>query len=445
MLLRDLQPGKAVGPCLIRNLDLVLGNGQTIKDGFLRLENGRISAVGEDRDAGPQSSGFQEISGAKFLAIPGLINAHSHAAMGFFRGLGHGRSNMIESFLFPTEKSLIPEIIEPLSWSYLLGGLLSGVTCFADHYYFVGGVGSALEKLGMRGVLGETVADLGGAFPDSGAEKRGREFIENWNFSDRITAAVAPHAADTVSKPLFKRLVALAKHHDLPLHLHLSQTSGERERVLRRENLSPVQYAEKCGVLGPKTLAVHLISADESDFRILKDRGVTVGYCPASQLIYEKLAPIAEFRRHSIPVAIGTDCAASNDTADLLSELRLTQFLDLRENRELAERNLPRAICQITSDPAKVLGLEKTCGQLKSGLSADVVFIEKTLDLLPTTDLNAILHYSTSSAHVRHVMVAGDWVLWNRLPVKMSIADMEAAYTDAVNRLHRENGLGSPK
>jgi 5-methylthioadenosine/S-adenosylhomocysteine deaminase len=374
-----------------------------------------------------------------------LINAHTHAAMGFFRGLGHGHTNMIETFLFPTEKSLLADLIEPLSWSYLMSGLLSGVTCFADHYYFVRGVGQALEKLGLRGVLGETVADLGGAFPDPAAEERGRKFLDTWSFSDRIKATVAPHATDTVSEPLLRRLVALAHQHDLPIHLHLSQTSGERSRVMQREKLSPVQFADKCGALGAKTLAVHLISADAADIKILKERGVTVGYCPASQLIYEKLAPIEEIRRQELPVALGTDCAASNDSGDLLAELRLAQFLDLRWDRERAEKSLPRAICQVTSTPAKVLGLENTCGQLKAGLAADIVFLEKTLDQLPTTDLNAILNYSANSSHVRHVMVDGNWVLWNRLPVKISMADMKSAYVEAVEKLHRKSGFHALK
>lgn len=439
--LAAIDPTKTLGRCLIRNLDLITGRGQTIKNGFLALDGGIIAGIGNDSDLGAEFRDYPVLSAENYIVMPGLINSHTHAAMGFFRGLGHGRTDMIETFLFPAEKALTPDLIEGLSWSYLYGGLLSGVTCFVDHYYYVAGVGHALEKLGLRGVLGETVADLGGAFPGAEAEQRATAFIENWPFSKRITPAVAPHAADTVSAKLFARLVGLAQRHDLPIHLHLSQSSGERQRVLSREKLSPVQFAHRCGVLGPKTLAVHLITADPTDIAILKGQGVTAGYCPGSQLIYEKLAPIAELRRQGVPIAIGTDCAASNDGADLLAELRLAQFLDLNINRDQAERSLGQALGQVTNIPAEALGLAKTCGELKAGLAADMVFLEKTLDIQPISDLNAILHYSVGSQQVRHVMVDGQWVLWNRAPVRYSLEAMQLAYQEALQRLHRTLNL----
>ncbi|MEZ4743282.1 MAG: amidohydrolase family protein [Bdellovibrionota bacterium] len=194
------------GQFCFKNVDVIVGDGQVFKKCYLAIDEKKISYIDDKPPLWLQNNPQNIVDGNGYLVIPGLINAHTHAAMGFFRDLGHQRQSMIESFLFPAEKSLYPELIEPLTWSFIYGSLLSGVTCIVDHYYFSKGVGTALEKIGMRGVLGETVADIGGAFPGEDSLNRALEDLESWNFSERIKPAIAPHAADTVSDKLLKKL-----------------------------------------------------------------------------------------------------------------------------------------------------------------------------------------------------------------------------------------------
>lgn len=421
---------------LFTGLLIITGDGRVLADGALALRGSRILAVGP-ADEIRQQWPLPVVPSDGFMAIPGLINSHTHVPMSFFRGLGHERKDMIETFLFPAEKALTPELVEPLSYSYIFNGLRAGVTCFNDHYYFSEGVGRALDRLGLRGVVGETTADLGGAFPTMETWKRSKTLIEKWPFSSRITASVAPHAADTVSETLLKACAAFAKANDLPLHLHLSQTRGERQRVTAKYGVSPVQLAERNGILGPKTLAVHLISADSADLQRLADTGTGAGFCPASQIIYEKLAPIEEFLAKGIPVAIGTDCAACNDNADMMAELKLTALL-LKEHGIPDDLRSPsKVLAMATKDPAKILGLEKTIGSLAAGMAADVVFLRRDLGTEPMLSPETNLIYSLSSQHIDHVMVDGKWVLWQKSLPNANEQELVQQYQQAVSEIRR--------
>lgn len=263
---------------------LMDASGTPPSKGCLTIKDGRIL----ERSERPDTT-YPVYDASDFLIFPGLVNAHTHSAMGFFRGLGHGRQDMIENFLFPAEKSLTPDLLENLSLSYIAAGIRCGVTMFSDHYYFVEGVGRAFESLGVRAIIGETVADLGGAFPGDASVQRMHALIDNWSFSDRIRPSVAPHAADTVSRPLLTKLAQFAVKNGLHLHMHLAQTVGELERVIKREAMSPVRYAQECGALTDKTLAVHLIACSDADINILKKEGTVAGICPVSEVVYEKL------------------------------------------------------------------------------------------------------------------------------------------------------------
>lgn len=425
-------------PLLITELTLVTGADEPVlESGALLVAGRQIKDVGPSAEVLARNPGLPVINGRGWLAMPGLINSHTHAAMSFFRGRGHGRENMIESFMFPAEKSLSPDLIEPLSYSYLYGGLLAGVTCFVDHYYYVVGVGKALERFGLRGVIGETIADLGGAFPDCDRTRwsSARQTIESWPFGSLVTPAIAPHAADTVSDDLLKEMASFAKSQRLPLHYHLSQTAGERERVTQQAGMSPVAKAHKAGALGPETLAVHLVSASKDDAALLRDSGTTIGFCPASQIIYENLAPIPLFVEHKLPLALGTDCAACNDTSDILAELRI--FALLARDRGIGIQTLSPAetFASVTTTPAKALGLGSRIGRLRKNYLADVVFCRITPDLLPATDWFANIIFSMTARHVCHVMIDGQWRVWNRTPLNINPEQIQEQCAIAVAKI----------
>jgi len=370
-----------------------------------------------------------------YLAIPGLINAHTHAPLAYLRGIGHGKKNMIEDLFFQTECKLTPELLEPLSYSYIIDGLRSGVTCFGDHYYFIEGVAQALERIGVRGMLGECVGDIGTALPGDDRWDKARKGIEDWDFSSRIKPLVAPHAMDTVSEKLLKEMGLYARRNNLPLHFHLSQTNNEKVFVEKHHQCTPTELAHRCNLLSPNTLAVHLINATASDIELLKASETNVGFCPSSQVIYEHIAPLDSFASQNLPLCVATDCAASCDGADLISELKIAGLF-ARHFKCPDEYLTPKQLFNtVTSNPAKAFGIQKEIGSLEKGKQADIVFVKKDIIMEPIEDILTNLIYSQGSRSVEHVMVAGEWVLWNRELVKASETDLKAGFLAAVKEI----------
>lgn len=428
---------KSSEPLLLNHVALMTSPGQTYDDGALVIQDSKILDAGPSERVAEIHKNARSVDGRGFMIIPGIINAHTHCALSFFRGLGAQPSDqdpstsMIETVLFPAERALTPELTEPLSYSYILDGLKAGVTCFVDHYYYIEGVGKALERFGVRGIIGETVADLGGAKPEPQAWQRARDLIERWPFSSRMTPAIAPHAADTVSRALLSELASFAKRENLPLHMHLSQTTGERQRVLAREGMTPVRYAQECGALGERSLLVHMVTADADDLKLVKDAGSTIGFCPASQILYERLAPIGAFNAMGIPVAVGTDCAASNDSADMLQEVKLAALMAHAQRGEGASPSVETVSSWYGAQAADSLGYGHQFGRLAPGQAADLVVLKLDGASLPRPQLAQGLTYSLGSRDVRHVMVDGQWVLWQQTSTLMSASDLEQAIKQA--------------
>ncbi len=414
-------------------------------DGCIVLQGGKVLAAGERATTLPRFPRARVLDASGYMLIPGLINAHTHCALSFFRGLGYqpmpagSEQSIIETVMFPAERSLTPDMTEPLSYSYIFDGLRSGVTCFVDHYYYIAGVGQALERFGVRGVIGETVADLGGAKPGREAWDRARHLIDAWPFSNRVTPAVAPHAADTVSRGWLKEMAEFARQRHLPLHMHLSQTTGERQRVLSREGITPVRMAAECGALSERSLIVHLVTADADDLGLIADSGSTIGFCPASQILYERLAPIHAFLQHGIPVVVGTDCAASNDTADMLQEVRFASLMansHLPHDQPLATKT---ALSWYGEQAATSLGLGGRIGSLTPGSCADLVLLRLDASTQPMPSIANGLLYTLGSRHVQHVMVDGRWVLWNQASTLVPEDDQLDAIKTSVNGILQAN------
>ncbi len=423
---------------LITNATIITGAFlPVIEDGAILIGGGKILATGSSQSLRSQYPKIKTINANGFIIIPGLFNTHTHVSLGFFRGLGHGKSNMIESFLFPAEKSLTPELLEPLSFSYIFDGLRAGVTSFVDHYYFSEGIGRAFEKFGVRAWIGETVADLGGAFSGRDSWDRAKNLIEKSSFGPLIRHVVSPHAADTVSPALLKECADYARTNNLTLHMHLSQTQGELDRVQARDHLTAVEAAHKAGALGPRSLVVHLTSASAKDLKIIKDSGATIGYCPTSTLIYDRLANIRLMHDLDIPLAIGTDCAASHDSADSLGEIKIAGLFARHQGVETSKLSPDHLLAMATTIPAAVLGASKELGTLEAGKQADLVFLKKSLSAEPCKNPLANVIYSMGARDVEHVMINGKWALWNRSLPTLDHDQLAAQYLGAVNEIQR--------
>lgn len=397
----------------------------------LVVSGGKIAALGslEELKAQHPEAIWWDCRG--YVLHPGFINGHTHVAMSFMREMAHVSQNMLEDVFFPLESRLTPELIEILSYPSLVMGMKSGVSCFVDHYYHIESVGRALEAFGVRGVIAETLNDSGGAMPGPERLKVAKELLERWPFSERIRPALGPHAMDTVSDKLAHKALEVQRHYGLPLHMHLSQTQVERERVQKACGLTPVERAQQLGLLGPQTLAVHLLSAEGSDWSILRDEGVFGGVCPSSQILYEHLVDLKSLEGEPVPAVLGTDCAASHDSMDLWAELRTYHLLRRQALQTPVSAEL--TLKAVWDHPAQWMG--QKLGKLEVGYEADLGFTELTWELAPVHDLRVHFLLSLGSRNFKHLMVAGKWVLFQQEPVTLANSFWAGRYRQAVENL----------
>ncbi len=415
-------------------------------DASLAVKAGRIVGIGAKDSLRQQFPKAERLDLTDFTIMPGLINAHTHVTMSFFRGLGQAQdakdktadSSMIENFFFPAEKALTPELIEALSYPYLVDALRSGSTTCVDAYFFMDGVAKAMDRLGVRGFIGEHIADLGGPHPAGGEVwKKTRAWIDGWAYSSRVQPVVYAHAADTVSFDLLKELGSFARSRNLPFHMHLSQTHGERERVLRRERKSPVRYAHDAGVLQERSLLVHLVSADRQDLQLIKQSGALACLCPVSEIIYEELPDLSLFFEEELRLALGTDAAASHDTADLLFEAKAMALFARQKKFQLSASQLGSMVLH---EAAKTLA-PNDLGGLAVGKLADLVCIRNGLESEPQSRPLTNIFFSAAHRQVEHVMVDGHWVLWRRDLVRVSESDLKERFSLAFSELKKRVNL----
>jgi 5-methylthioadenosine/S-adenosylhomocysteine deaminase len=264
------------------------------------------------------------------LVTPAFINAHSHLSLGCLRGVAtveDNAGNVVEDVYYPVESNLTAADVRAFTRVAAYESLLSGVGCVWDHYYFAEEVAAACREVGLSAVICPTLQDLAG--PGKNAweaqlESTVRLDDKAWA-DDGIVVALGPHATDTVSDALWKRVIELADARELWWHAHVSQSFEEFERSLAQHGVSPVERLRRLGALdaGAGALIVHGLYISDHDTDLLDPSRHVLGYCPFSQLQFAFPLPLDSWRSRNIPIVVATDCAAGNDTWNVQAELRL--------------------------------------------------------------------------------------------------------------------------
>jgi 5-methylthioadenosine/S-adenosylhomocysteine deaminase len=306
---------------LIKDVSLLV-SGQLIKGRDVLVEGNRITEIGRDLLADPSE---ETIDGHGKLAIPGLVNAHTHLAMTLFRGYADDMALMpwLQEKIWPLEARLTREDIR---WGVKLGCLEMirfGVTCYNDMYYFMDEAARATKEMGLRAVLSGVVFDSRPEF-----QKEAESFIKQWNGDDLISPAVGPHAIYTCSEDTLLWAKETAEKNDVLLHIHLSETRGEVEDSLKNHGKSPVEYLDSLGWLGPKVLAAHCVWLSDNDISLLAGHRVNVAHCPVSNLkLAAGIAPIEKLLAAGVNVCIGADGASSNNNLNLFEEMKVAAIV----------------------------------------------------------------------------------------------------------------------
>lgn len=409
---------------LIKNgLVLTLAEGEPPLDpGFVAIRGEIIEAVGQGdgEDKLPPAREIVDAQGG--LVLPGLVNTHCHAPMVWFRGLADDLplEEWLARRIFPAEGGWLDP--EKVYWGALLAAaemIRGGITTVADGYFHEGEVRRAFLEAGLRAVVAQGVVDFPcPGVPDPRDNLRvAAEFLaQGEGFPDRLVSAVFCHAPYTCGPETLRAAKDLTRKAGVPLFLHLAETRKEVEELRARTGQRPAAYLDSLGVLDELTVVVHAVWLDREDMDLLARRGVRVSHCPESNLkLAAGVAPLPQLLARGISVGLGTDGAASNNNLDLFGEMSLAARLHKVWQEDPTVLPAPQAVALATREGARVLHLEDKIGTLAPGKQADLIVLNLNQPhLTPLFDPYSHLVYAARSADVRHVMVAGRWLLKER-------------------------------
>ena len=395
-------------------IDVVDGHATLLGVRDVAIEAGRIAAVAPEGTIDPGQAA-DLFDGDELALLPGLVNAHTHAAMTLFRGAAEDLpfAPWFHTRIRPLEALLTPEDVY---WGTMLAVaemFEAGVTCFADHYFHLPQVAEAVRLSGARALLAPCIFGDEANAEASMAETRA--LIEAWHGAadGRIGVWVGPHSHYTCSEGLLRASASLAGEMGVGVHLHLSEEQWEVDQSLRENGARPVQVLERAGVLDVPALCAHALVLDDEEVAILGRHGAGIATCPKT---YMRMGlgntPVPALIAAGAAIGIGSDGVASNATLDLWEQQRLAGMLQKFEHHDAAVAPPAEALGWAIDGGARALGWSDRVGRVAPGYLADLVFVDTQVPhLTPSPDLVNALAGQARPGDVRHVLVNGQFVL----------------------------------
>lgn len=417
-------------------------------EGAIALRGERILAVGEARSVVRRVEARRVITARGKVILPGLVNAHTHAPMTLFRGLADDLDlqHWLRDYIFPAEQQVVRRSF--VYWGTLLACLemiQSGITTFADMYYFEEEVARAVEQTGMRAVLGQTILDLPSPDSPTAADglRRAERFIRAWQGHRRVIPAVAPHAVYTSSPDTLRAARRLADEYGVPLLIHLAETEREVADTERRYRARPIAYLDRLGFLGDRVVAAHVVHATEQELALLQRRRVSVVHNPQSNMkLGSGVAPLTRMLRAGVPVGLGTDGAASNNALDLFTEMKVAALLQKVHQGDAQALKASDALRMATRLGAQALGLEREIGSLEVGKMADLILVNMTAPhQIPLYNVFSQLVYASKPSDVEMVIIGGKIVMTERRVLTVPEAELRRRVERFRRQVCRRLGL----
>ncbi|OOG25958.1 N-ethylammeline chlorohydrolase [Thioalkalivibrio denitrificans] len=386
----------------------------------LAVRDGRIVALLPASEAHARFTADTVHELNSHIVIPGLVNAHTHAAMALMRGLADDLPLMewLQAHIWPAESRWVgTEFVEDGTQLAMAEMIRGGVTCFNDMYFFPDIAAHAASRAGMRAVLGLIVIDFPTVWAANADEyiAKGLALYDQHKDEALLSFCFAPHAPYTVADEALKRIRTLANELDLPVHMHVHETAHEVEEATARFGMRPLERLAQMGLVGPNLLAVHMTQLNDAEIRHLAEAGAHVVHCPESNLkLASGFCPVQKLLDAGVNVCLGTDGAASNNDLDLLGEMRTAALLAKGVSGNAAALPAATALRMATLNGARALGLGDEIGSLVPGKAADMVAVDLAgLESRPVYHPLSHLVYATSRHQVTDVWVAGKPLLRN--------------------------------
>lgn len=378
------------------------------------------------------------VDGRGKALIPPFYNAHTHAGMSLLRGCAEDMplTEWLQNNIWPLEAKMKAEDLYVGTRLAILEMIKSGTVFFGDFYFNVPIIIQAVEEMGIKAAIGLTFLESNG--PEY--VERGLRFLENLpETSSRIQITLTPHAVYTVSADLFKRLVAIARERSLIIHTHLAETRQEVQDCVAAHGMTPVRWLDSLGVLGPKTVAAHVVHVDDYELDLLKERGVWLVHNPCSNMkLGSGIFRSKEIIEKGLNVALGTDGCSSNNNLDMREEMKIAALLaKVQYGSEVLK--VEDVFRWATRNGARAFGLD--AGEIAVGKAADALIIDLNNErMVPAYNVLSNWVYSADSSCIESVICDGKFLMQEgRVPDQESI--LEAAKESAARLMSKNHPI----
>ncbi len=418
-------------------------------DGMIVIRNKRIDYIGP---FDPMKVSGNVFDATDKLILPGLINTHAHSGSALFRSLADDLFLMdwLENYMWPAERFQTKESAYIAAALTHLEFLQNGITTNADMWYFPESVAQAVLESGLRTFICSTIFTKGS--PES-KDTLGvaADFVEKYkgrSEETRIYPAYGPHAIYTCSQETLREVAELAKRDHVLIHTHISETSGEQKTCLERLGMTPSQAMKDVGIFENHVLAAHCIYLSEEDCEIFRKSQAAISYNPVSNLkLCSGILPLEKMLDNDICVSIGTDGPQSNNSLDLLRDLKMGSLIQKNELKNPRFLPAEKALRMATIDGAKALGMEKEIGSLEAGKRADIITLDTNravmiplLDERPASLYSQVV-YAASGSNVCDVFVDGECLMKNRQELRVDRQYISKTAQEIAKSSIKKNGL----
>lgn len=398
---------------LIKNVDIVTMDEQNkfYDRSNIVIEDNIITHIGDIEEIDKNKVDYV-IEGLNKLAMPGLINCHTHLGMSLFRNYADDMilSEWLTKKIWPIEAKLVEEDIYWASLLSMSEMISSGTTTFCDMYFFMDQVVRALDISGMRASLARGIVE-----EDSNSiykiEENEKLFMDyNNSLNGRIKIMFGPHAPYTCSPEFLLKIMDSASKLNAGLHIHLAETKDEVEDSFSKYNKSPIKHMNDLGLFELHTVAAHCVHIDEDDIQLIKQKNVHPVNNPSSNFkLASGFSPVNKMLKEGIRVALGTDGAASNNNLNMFKEISMASIVNKAVDNDPMSVTALEALNMATINGAYALGLEKEVGSLEIGKKADIIILNMDKPhLCPRNNIFSTLAYSTYGSDVDTVIVDGN-------------------------------------
>ena len=376
------------------------------------------------------------------VLMPGLVNAHTHAAMTLMRGYADDLplDAWLKQKIWPAEmRFATPEFVVDGARLAVAEMLRGGVTCFADMYFYPQSTAQVATDSGIRLVAGMIALEFPTPWAANAAEylRKGLAVHDAYRSEPLVSTMFAPHAPGTVADDTLNRIRRLADQLDVPVQMHLHETAAEVREAVSETGRRPLQRLFELGLVNPGLMAVHATQLTAEEIALLARHGCSVVHCPRSNLkLASGACPVADLVAAGVNVALGTDGAASNNRLDMWAEMDSAALLGKLVAGDASALPAPTMLEMATINGARALGLDEIIGSIRPGKSADVICVRlNDLGTCPVLDPVSQLVYAAGREHVTDVWVAGEHLLRDGVLTRMETATICRTADQWVSRI----------